>query len=349
MSDNKENENQENEITEENNEVTEQTPIEENNTVIPAQSNPSEMNNSEASGAKNGLSWVLGSLLLVAVIVIISMLVSNDKTAADSGVVATVNGENITSDKLFQIAPDEMKTQLIDQVVMQTLIEQKAAEENITITEEDINEAVDKQMAKYDEMFPTQEEFDAALAQAGLTKEALVQDLKDNMQTELKMKKILEPQIDVSDESIATFYEENKEQINQSIQVQASHILVEDEQLANSLLEQIQGGADFAELATEHSIDPGSKVKGGDLGFFGRGQMVPEFEEAAFNLKVGEVSEVVQTQHGYHIIKLADKEEPLTLEDDKEEIKEMLFNQEFNKLAQEWVKTIKDEADIKIL
>lgn len=338
MSENKENQE---------NEITEQEPIEENNTVPTTQSKPPKISKSEAPSTKNGLTWTLGSLLLVAVIVIITMLVSNDKV--NSGVVATVNGENITSDKLFEIAPDDMKGQLIDAAVMQTLIEQKSTEENITITEEDIVEAIDKQMAQFDEMFPTQEEFDAALTQAGLTLETLQQDMRESIQTELKMKKLLEPQIDVSDESVAAYFEENKDQIMQSLQVQASHILVEDGDLANSLLQQIKDGADFASLAGEHSIDPGSKVNGGDLGRFGRGQMVPEFEEAAYNLEVGEVSEVIQTQHGYHIIKLTDKDAELNLEDDKEEIKEMLFLQEFNRAAQEWTQTIREEAEIEVL
>lgn len=352
MSENKENqENQE--LQEENQEeIQEQNTIEDNETVPAAPSNPPENTSGEVTKSKNGLTWALGSLLLVAVIVIISMLVMNSDTtktdASDSGVVATVNGENITTDKLFESAPDDLKSQLIEQAVMEQLINQEAEKENIKITDADINEAVEKQMEDIKSYFPTQEELDMYLMQQGTTLEEFKEDMKATLPFELKIRKLLEPQIDTSDEKIASYFEENKEQIMQSLKVQASHILVESEELAASLMEQIKDGADFAESAAEHSIDPGSKEKGGDLGFFGRGQMVPEFEEAAYNLEIGEVSEIVPSQHGFHIIKLTDKE-TLTLEDDKEEIKDMLIMSEFNRLGPEWMKKIREASTIEIL
>lgn len=90
------------------------------------------------------------------------------------------------------------------------------------------------------------------------------------------------------------------------MKIRASHILVQTEDEAKDLLEQINNGADFGALAQEHSLCP-SKREGGDLGFFGRGMMVKPFEDAAFELEVGQVSEPVQTQFGWHLIKLTDK------------------------------------------
>ncbi len=92
------------------------------------------------------------------------------------------------------------------------------------------------------------------------------------------------------------------------MKVRASHILVETEEQAKDLYEQIQNGADFAELAMEYSQCP-SKRDGGDLRFFGRGMMVKPFEDAAFDLEVGQISEPVQTQFGWHLIKLTDKKD----------------------------------------
>lgn len=92
------------------------------------------------------------------------------------------------------------------------------------------------------------------------------------------------------------------------MKVRASHILVQTEEEAKDLYEQIQNGADFAELAMEHSLCP-SKRDGGDLRFFGRGMMVKPFEDAAFDMEVGQVSEPVQTQFGWHLIKLTDKKD----------------------------------------
>jgi len=90
-------------------------------------------------------------------------------------------------------------------------------------------------------------------------------------------------------------------------EVRARHILVESKDKAREIYEKIAHGSDFAQLAKEHSKDPGSKDQGGELGFFTRGQMVPQFEEAAFNLKKGEVSEPVESQFGWHIIKVDDR------------------------------------------
>jgi parvulin-like peptidyl-prolyl isomerase len=85
--------------------------------------------------------------------------------------------------------------------------------------------------------------------------------------------------------------------------IRVSHILVKTQQEAASLLTKIQQGGDFAELAKQYSIDPSSKDNGGDVGFFSRGDLMPEFEAAAFKLKVGEISGIVKTKLGYHIIK----------------------------------------------
>lgn len=131
--------------------------------------------------------------------------------------------------------------------------------------------------------------------------------------------------------------------------IKASHILVAfqnesgpvDTSVAkakvDSILTQIKNGADFAELAALYSDDPGSKTKGGDLGFFERRMMVKEFDEAAFNLGVGEVSDIVRTNYGFHIIKVTDKQQPSTFEDDKEELKKIFkqtrYQEEYDSLV----------------
>jgi peptidyl-prolyl cis-trans isomerase C len=103
------------------------------------------------------------------------------------------------------------------------------------------------------------------------------------------------------------FYDDQVKQIKPEEEVHARHILVEKKELAVELAEKIKKGGDFAALAKENSKDPGSKEQGGDLGFFGKGQMVPAFEEAAFKLTKDQVSEPIETQFGWHIIKLDEK------------------------------------------
>jgi len=113
--------------------------------------------------------------------------------------------------------------------------------------------------------------------------------------------------VKVNEEEIVDFYERHKDQV---ILVRASHILVNTEEEALEILTQLNGGADFAELAKEKSVDTVSAVNGGDLDYFPRGGMVAEFEEASFSLPVGQITtKPVKTEFGYHIIKVIDKKE----------------------------------------
>src|SRR5699024_5471286 len=158
---------------------------------------------------------------------------------------------------------------------------------------------------------------------SGLTKD----DLKGDIIQYVQIEKLVDSRISVTDEEINEYFEENKEKLGQEEQVKASHILVEDEKTAKDLKKQLDDGADFAELAKEHSTDPGSAENGGELGFFGKGKMVKEFEDVAFATKVGEISEPVKSEKGYHIIKVEEKKEAkeATLEEKKEEIKDTLY------------------------
>lgn len=132
-----------------------------------------------------------------------------------------------------------------------------------------------------------------------------LESAKENLLKQFAIKKILDS-VTVSDEDAKAFYEANKEHFNKPATVRASHILVDEEEQAKSICEEIKGGLDFEEAAKKHSKCP-SNERGGDLGPFGRGQMVPEFENAAFELEENVVSEPVKTQFGYHIIKVTSK------------------------------------------
>ena len=127
----------------------------------------------------------------------------------------------------------------------------------------------------------------------------------------------LRERVQVSPQDIQRYYEDNEQQYKQPEQVRASHILLKTEgkddaavkKQAEDLAKKAKAGADFAELAKKFSEDDSNNSKGGDLDFFGRGAMVPEFDQVAFAMKPGEVSDVVKTQFGYHVIKLTEKRE----------------------------------------
>lgn len=111
----------------------------------------------------------------------------------------------------------------------------------------------------------------------------------------------------IGEDAARAIYEDKVKQVKPEDEVQARHILVSSEDEAKKMLGRVEAGEDFAQLAKENSGDAGSKTQGGMLGYFGKGQMVPQFEEAAFALKKGEVSKPVQSQFGWHVIKVEDR------------------------------------------
>jgi parvulin-like peptidyl-prolyl isomerase len=131
------------------------------------------------------------------------------------------------------------------------------------------------------------------------------------------LEKEIEAKSKVTEKDVKDYYDKHKEEISSVSQIKASHILVKTEDEANKIYESLKKGANFAELAKKNSIDPGSAKNGGDLGFFSKGQMVPEFEAAAAKLRIGEISQPVKTKYGYHIIKVADKKLGKPIEFDK--------------------------------
>ncbi|MEL7302928.1 MAG: peptidylprolyl isomerase [Pseudomonadota bacterium] len=148
----------------------------------------------------------------------------------------------------------------------------------------------------------------------------------------------------VTEKGIKAFYEKEVAKIPATEEIQAAHILVKEEEKAKELYEKLVHDGDFAEIAKANSIDPGSKARGGDLGYFAKGQMVPAFEKAAFALKEGEISEPVKSRFGWHIIKLTDRrtKEPPKLEQLSDRIKQVLIRQK----AKEVVEKLRADAKI---
>lgn len=170
--------------------------------------------------------------------------------------------------------------------------------------------------------------------------EEKLQDLKKRIIVEAFLKKKVESESNVSDADMQKFYEQNKDKFKTGEQMKASHILVKSEKEAKELLAKIKAGGNFEELAKKSSVDS-SAAKGGDLGWFGKGSMVPVFEKTALSLKEGQVSDVVKSDFGYHIIKLTGKRaagvRPI------EEVKDQIKGAIMPSKQQEVFKKIKDE------
>jgi peptidyl-prolyl cis-trans isomerase C len=135
---------------------------------------------------------------------------------------------------------------------------------------------------------------------------ARMDDMKKRVIVEAYLKKKVEEQVTIPDADLQKIYDQQKDKFKSDAQIRASHILLKTAKEADDVLSQLKAGAKFEDLAKKYSIDPAG-AKGGDLGWFGKGSMIPEFEKTAFALKEGEVSGVVKTKFGYHVIKLTGK------------------------------------------
>lgn len=226
----------------------------------------------------------------------------------------------------------------------------------------DLDKQVEFKMSQNKAKFASAAEFETALQESGITEKELAGISRKDIVISSYIETKIAPTITVSDEEIRKFYDDNKSELAEEPQVKASHILVgvdaaatpeakaQAKEKAEAILKELKGGKDFAAAAKADSTCP-SKEQGGDLGFFGRGQMVPAFEEAAFALKPGEISEVVETQFGYHIIKLMEKKEatPPNFDELKEKIAEFLKGQKTQKAVFDYVTKLRKEAKVDIL
>lgn len=187
----------------------------------------------------------------------------------------------------------------------------------------------------------------------GLNRDAEVKDLLREAKKKILVGRLIEIEIrgksSVSEEEIKAYYEAHKDEFITPVQLRASHILVDTEADAKTILQRLKEGADFAELARQYSKDP-SKDKGGDIGYFSRGQLIPEFENICFGLEVGQISDIVKTQFGYHIIKLTERKESGTreLSEAKDEIIRDLKGQAEREGFEHLLKSLKSKARIKI-
>ncbi|MBU5635388.1 peptidylprolyl isomerase [Geomonas sp. Red69] len=234
-------------------------------------------------------------------------------------VLAEVNGANITDKDFYkeqaalppQLKPmtetPEGKKEMVDTMVVRELILQQAAKDGIDKSPEVA---------------------------------AKLEDLKRRVIVEAFLKKKIEESAKVSDAEMQDYYNKNKDKFKSDAQIRASHILVKSEALAKEIEKQLKGGASFEELAKKNSID-GAAPKGGDLGWFSKGSMIPDFEKVAFGLKDGETSGIVKTQFGYHIIKKTGSRPAgvRTLDEAKDEIKAALAPAK----QQETFKKLKDD------
>lgn len=259
----------------------------------------------------------------------------------NSSMIASVNGEEITEDELNESLTTQYGTEVLDTLITNKIIELEAKELGVSVSEEELQKEYDEYASQYGGEDALLELLDSY----GMD----VDDVKKDMETYLLTFKVMEDDLGITEEEIKTYFEENKETYGQAAEVEASHILVEDETTAQEVIDKLNAGGDFAELAKEYSTDTANNEDGGNLGYFGTGEMAEAFETAAFAMEVGEVSsEPVETEYGFHIIKVTDKIEgkEAVFDEVKDTVYQDLLAAKVNEQYSTWVTEKMSEYDI---
>lgn len=285
---------------------------------------------------------------------------------SDKNVAAKVNGEAITLDELneqidqlkeqypsmFDGADGEgrlldFKKRLLDNLIDQKLIAQAAEEQGVDVTDSDI----DNQIEQLKSGFTDDDQFASALKSAGMTEDSLRDQVREQLLTQQLMEEVASS-VQVSDAEVESYYEKNKSQFYQQPAKRASHILFkpEDKKTAEKVLKLLKDGGDFSALAKEYSQDESTKDKGGDLGW-PTTAYVSEFEDALDKLGKGEMSGLVKSPYGYHIILVTDERTGTqqTLAEAKDKIVEILQQEAKSNSYQDYLDKLREDADIEIL
>jgi peptidyl-prolyl cis-trans isomerase C len=253
---------------------------------------------------------------------------------------------------------DEIMRRILDELVTYTVLKQEAAARHVEVTDAE----VDQQVEVLRQQSGSEENFKKALAARKLT----LAKLKSDARIQVAIGKMVNAQVQTAtaatDAEAKAFYDQNLDKFKRDEEVKASHILILVDASADDaakaaakakmeqVLKRAKGGEDFAALARENSQD-GSAAQGGDLGYFPRAKMVKPFADAAFALKPGEISDIVTTQFGLHIIKTTDKKPASTvpLEEASPKVKEFLTGQKKQQQAQAFIAGLRQKAKIEVL
>ena len=288
--------------------------------------------------------------------------------------IATFEGGDVTQGELNQFAEqsgfgelsegdpqyEAAVQQIMPQLVGIEIAKAYAEENNMTVSDKEVDQEISKIKEQVGEQarssgqdLSDQKAYEQALEQNNITEEELREDIRENLPVQKVQEKVT-GNAEPSDEEIQKYYEKNKEaQFTTPEQRCARHILFnkDQKQKAEDVKKQLEDGADFAKLAKENSQDPGSAEKGGDLGCLGKGETVPEFEEATFGAEQGEIVGPVKTEFGYHIIEVTDAkpEQTRPLSEVESQIRSQLSTEEQSEAFSKWLEEQKKQRDVEYL
>lgn len=248
----------------------------------------------------------------------------------DSRVLAEIDGEKITLSEFtreLDRIPLELKMFVLSQVGKKNYLERMITKK--LLLREAKKEGIEKE-----------KEFQERLS-----------ELREQLLIEMLLKKKITTDFRIDDAELKKYYEAHKEEFKRPPEINTRHILLKTEEEARQIQEKLMKGEDFVELAKKYSIDPAAKVTGGELGYHPRGSLVPEYEEEAFKLKkVGQISGIVKSRFGYHLIRLEGIKPPSYAQFDevKELIRQRMIQEKQGEILQKYIEDLKKNAKIKI-
>ncbi|MGD9187019.1 MAG: peptidylprolyl isomerase [Desulfobacteraceae bacterium] len=252
----------------------------------------------------------------------------------------------------------QIRTQAINTLINREVLLQESEKRGIQANKEEVQKGI----KSVQDRFPSQEKFQEALKNLNLTQKDFEQQYMQQSKIQALLDQEIISKIKIKEDEAKAYFDANSAQFDQKETVRARHILMKVEKTADEktkaearkklaeVQKKIMAGEDFAEMAKQHSQGP-SNVKGGDLGYFGKGQMVKPFEEVAFKLAAGEVSDIVETRFGYHLIKVVDRKasKKAVYTDQKQKIMAKMKNERIQKEVNTFITKLRKEAKIENL
>src|SRR5579884_2293512 len=258
------------------------------------------------------------------------------------GSVATVNGQNISRAELDnKLESSPAARGVLQNLIMSALIDQYAQQHNITVTPAEISKVEDQYKAQY-----PGDQWNQLLASRGLTE----QDVQDLIRRQIIIDKAVGGNMRISEKQIKDYFDKNHAQFDKPAEARARHILVPDLKTAQKVEADLKNGKDFAAEAKQYSTDPGSREKGGELGWFRKGAMLPSFDAYAFSAPIGKISQPVKSPFGYHIIQVEERKpaEKATLASTRDQIAQTLRQQQEAPLLQPFYQQLQSSSKIDI-
>jgi peptidyl-prolyl cis-trans isomerase C len=276
-----------------------------------------------------------------------------DSALAYQQEIAALNRMTITDEQM-----PELKYQLVQNLIGTELLYQESQKSGIKVEEKEINESYEAQKQKA--QFKTDAEFEEALKKSKKSMTSYRAEIKQGLAIDHFVKTKFTDKTTVSDSEAKKYYDDNPSYFQQPAQVRASHIMIKIDSKADQAkkdearkkieqaLKRVKAGEDFAAVAKEASEDANSKANGGDLNYFSKGQTPKSFEDAAFALKTGEISDIVTTDTGYHIIKATDKKDAkkISYEEAKNDIISNLKSSKVNSAVNKYITALKNKSTI---